>query len=162
MRQRFLCGRAPLLLLFVVLVLAGGIIFFLHHAQADLSTVSGRDASRISDLQQVQTQLEAYFNKCGYYPGAVQAKTVCSIWIYNNTWEGLSDALLNSNIGVETVPNDPASNSSYFFESAPDGKGYAIGAMLEDPTNPTLTQSVHGNIDGLNCGPSMYCLTASK
>ena len=34
---------------------------------------SGRDARRLSDLHEIQTSLELFYNKCGYYPGSLNA-----------------------------------------------------------------------------------------
>jgi hypothetical protein len=144
------------------LLLLGGIVLFLHHTQATSSTVATRDAKRISDLQQVQNQLEMYFNKCGYYPGGVYPGPICALWIYNSTWETMRAALVDSKLGVSSIPNDPSPGMSYFYGSEVGGKGYALGAALEDPTNPALAQGAHGLINSVECFGSMYCVHVSK
>src|ERR1700688_2204808 len=42
------------------------------------SDMAGRDAKRISDLQQVQNYLKLYFDKCGHYPGQAEAGATCT------------------------------------------------------------------------------------
>src|ERR1035441_6676978 len=52
---------------------------------------AGRDARRISDLNEAQNGLELYYNKCGYYPGPTNA-AACAAWSANNTWAGMTAA----------------------------------------------------------------------
>jgi hypothetical protein len=125
---------------------------------SDLSGIDARDAQRISDLQQIRTALEYYFYECGYYPGTAHAKPPCGPYVANNTWTGLSAALINSPLRVTSVPNDPTAGASYVYSAAPGGVGYVIGATLEDLANPVLVQSVHGLINKVNCDSPMYCI----
>ena len=91
----------------ISILLLTGAVFLLHQSQAS-DTPAARDAKRLSDLAQIQSDLEIYFNKCGYYPGWVQQYPVCSLWVSANTWASMDIALRNSNIGVTSVPNDPS------------------------------------------------------
>jgi prepilin-type N-terminal cleavage/methylation domain-containing protein len=78
----------------------------------------GRDARRLSDLREVQTGLELYYNKNGTYPNVTK-------------WSDLSTAITPVSGGV--LPNDPTNNSTYYYSYAPssDGSSYVIGATLE-------------------------------
>jgi len=145
------------------LCLLSGIGFFLHQPQVNSapipSDIASRDAKRITDLKQVQNELELYFYECGYYPGAVHATPPCGPYVANNTWDGVSAALIGSPaIGVANVPNDPTSGANYFYRAAPHGTGYVIGATLEDLANPVLTQSVHGIVYKTDCDSPAYCI----
>ena len=113
----------------------------------------GRDARRISDLKQVQTGLELYYNKNGAYP------------IMNVTdsagWTSLSSDLTGADIGISNVPKEPSTGKSYLYES--DGTVYALGATLDDSTNKALD----GDIDNANrpaglsqiaCDDPNYCV----
>jgi hypothetical protein len=168
----------------VILFVGGVIFFYLPHTQANSDPPAGngtaennaavtpsalagsvptdvatRDAQRISDLKQIQRDLELYFNECAYYPGMAHATSPCGKFVPNNTWAGLSSALIGSTpIGVTSIPNDPTTGVNYFYSAAVHGIGYALGATLEDPTNPALTQSVHGLVNGVNCDSPMYCV----
>jgi hypothetical protein len=159
-RNFLLNHRTPVLT--VAVLLFGGIVLFLHHTQATSPTVATRDAKRISDLQQVQSELENYFNKCGYYPGGIHPGAICALWVSNNTWTGMSAALTDSHLGISNIPNDPTLGTSYLFGTKLGGRGYTLGAVLEDPTNPSLAQSVHGTVNNIDCSGSMYCIHVSK
>ncbi len=127
---------------------------------------AGRDARRISDLRQVQSGLELYFNKCGYYPGGTYAAgTPCNaIQTQNNTWAAMSASLTGSGLGVSAVPVDPGS-TAYQYSTAVGGGSYTIAATLEDGTNPAMKSSVQGISNGINgCGAitngaGLYCVT---
>lgn len=105
----------------------------------------GRDARRISDLRQVQTGLELYYAKNGTYPSAVD-------------WAGLKSALIGGSIGVSNVPNDPSSGKEYKY--ATNGTTYVLGAILEDTTNPVLSEDLDTNSisGGFTCADPTYCL----
>ena len=119
----------------------------------------GRDARRLSDLRQVQTGLELYFNKCGYYPGTEQSGT-CGPRQDIATWDALNSSLTGSNIGInQNIPNDPSSGRTYDYRS--DGVTYVLRADLEDTGNQSLQGDVDGTVLGLDCGETTapyYCI----
>ncbi len=86
----------------------------------------GRDARRLSDLREVQTALELYYNQNGSYPSA-------------SDWTSLTTALTGAGIGVTQVPNDPTSGKTYYYAQEGSGKSYVIGAVLENSSNPAFT-----------------------
>ena len=90
-----------LIVIIIIAVLASITLLSLAPAQK-----AGRDARRISDLRQVQTILQLYYNKCGYYPGpaapadqcpaATDATTGAFVLPDSPVWDipgGLSDVL---------------------------------------------------------------------
>lgn len=102
----------------------------------------GRDARRISDLKQIQAGLEFYYNKCGYYPGAVQAATPCGARAVGFTdlavnVAGLGGILTGSGLGITNIPEDPNANREYQYQSA-DGSSYVLRAQLDDANNRAL------------------------
>ena len=113
----------------------------------------GRDARRISDLREVQTGLELYYNKNGNYPSA-------------SDWAGLTTALTDKtqNIGVTQVPDDPSNGVHYGYCANSSQSGYIIAAQLE--TNSTAfqgyaTPSIYGTDSG-ECEPTNFtCAGAS-
>lgn len=123
----------------------------------------GRDTRRIVDLRQVQTALDLYFKKCGYYPGQVQSGSTCNTTFSRiTTWAQLTSSIIGSGLGVAQMPNDPTTGVSYLYGVASDGRGYVIGAVLEDPNNSALRDDIDGTINGVNCGiatsDTVYCL----
>ncbi len=123
----------------------------------------GRDARRLSDLREAQNALELYFNKCGYYPGASQAGVNCSAYSANNSWgtmnplAGMTGALIQSNMGIRQVPNDPTTGRTYLFATDGTGTSYVIGATLEDDQNPALREDIDGSVYGVGCDDPVYC-----
>lgn len=123
----------------------------------------GRDARRLSDLRQVQTALELYFNKCGYYPGTAQSGSPCGPYSQISSWSGLQTALTGSSIGVSQISNDPTAGRNYLYAASVGGGSYVLGAGLEEPSNSALQNDVDGTVFGVDCGvsssDSVYCLT---
>lgn len=103
----------------------------------------GRDARRISDLRQVQTGLELYYNKHGIYPST-------------SDWPTLQSTLKGDSLGISNVPDDPSSGKHYQYAS--DGASYVVAANLEDSTNPAFTGSPTGAVLGITCGQPVYCV----
>jgi prepilin-type N-terminal cleavage/methylation domain-containing protein len=111
----------------------------------------GRDARRLSDLREVQTALELYYNKNGVYPDG-------------STWGVMTTALVGGSIGVSQIPNDPSTNGTYYYQSFASDSTYVIGAKLESANNSVFTgyapPSV-GTPTSLTCAASdkQYCLS---
>ena len=84
----------------------------------------GRDARRISDLKQVQTGLELFYNRNCEYPSAT-------------TWGDLKTTLEGANVGITNIPVDPNPNRDYYYGT--DNTTYVLGAELDDSENPVLT-----------------------
>lgn len=83
--------------------------------------LKGRDATRISDLKQIQLALELYFESGNNaYPAALS---------------NLSPQY------VQTVPRDPRTGSNYIFEQTGSGTGYHVGALLELSNDILLTDA---------------------
>ncbi len=143
-----------LIVVAIITVLASFVLIGLGPTQR-----AGRDARRIADLRQVQTGLELYFSKCGYYPGNTQANSPCAARSGNPAdWTALSDALKGSGLGITNVPNDPKAGANYSYGST-DGSGYVLAATLEDANNSALAGDADGTLQGVSCDDPVYCLT---
>ena len=118
------------------------------------SQQKARDAQRKSDLKQMTTALETYYNDAGEYPlsnssgeivgcGTISSPTACS-------W-GESFATNTTTYMVE-LPEAPASQQ---YDYISDGDSYAIFARLEngrDPDIPEDTDGIDQVYDGTDCG----------
>ncbi len=142
-----------LIVVAIIAVLASAVLIGLGPVQRQ-----GRDARRISDLRQVQTALELYYSKCGYYPGAAQSASPCSGFQQITAWSDITNALVGSSIGVTQIPNDPTAGKSYFYGTSSNGNTYVLGATLEDSNNPALQNSAQGTIFGVSCTAPVYCI----
>ncbi len=139
-----------LIVVAIIGILASVVLVGLGPAQR-----KGRDARRISDLRNVQTGLELYFSKCGFYPGDPESGTSCigrtdgTGGVPFGDWSILKTALTGSSIGVNSIPSDPGP-AGYQYSS--DGNGYVLAATLDDPSNPALNDDVDGSVFGVDCG----------
>jgi prepilin-type N-terminal cleavage/methylation domain-containing protein len=98
---------------------------------------AGRDARRISDLSEVQTGLELYYNKFGIYPGTAAGGTGAPAAA---TWASLSASVTGAGVGITAAfPNDPSSGKSYQYWYGAGNTHYVIGATLENANNSVFT-----------------------
>ncbi len=147
--------------LFITFMLFG--VSVMEHAvmpSPDLSTAStttdttasnDNDAQRISDLHKIQTMLELYYAKCGNYPGGAIKNGVCPAYSDAHGYDGMVNAIIDSNLGVNVAPNDPRNNPNdpmsslvrgghYFYSTDGDGSYYILAALLDDKNNPIFSE----------------------
>ena len=131
------------------------------------ATQKGRDARRIADLRNVQTGLELYFSKCGYYPGGIEAGDTCSGYTSITSWNDLIDSLKGSNIGVSNAPKDPSypddPDNGYVYKADTFGETYILRAKLDEAGSSALRDDIDENTFGIDCGettggPYYYCI----
>ncbi|PIT92185.1 MAG: hypothetical protein COU08_03820 [Candidatus Harrisonbacteria bacterium CG10_big_fil_rev_8_21_14_0_10_42_17] len=143
---------------------------------------TGRDARRSADLRQIQTALELYFARCGFYPGDLNCGNGSPTENANGSITkggGLRDVLQNSDLGATIViPNDPLNPSNdtdeqnYFFSVNDSGAGligsrYVLRAKLEDANSKLLDNDLNGDSPpgfmNINCNDNdpadrFYCI----
>ena len=95
-----------------------------------------RDATRVSDLKNIQLSMEFYRDAVGGYPAS------------------LTDATYTPDF-MDPVPTDPQGGS---YQYAQNGTGYVLGATFEQATN-IPDDDIDGTVAGINCSGSVYCLT---
>ena len=124
----------------LVVVAIIGILASIVLASLNTARKKGRDARRIADIKQIQLALELYFDANKSYP-------------LTGTWK---TDLAPKYISV--VPVDPT-NYDYTYEacscagpSSPPCMIYHLGAVLEDPSNPALTNDLNGPPSGCSGG----------
>lgn len=108
------------------------------------SRVKARDAKRISEVRQLQTVLELYLNRCGYYPGPA----TCA----NHTFEAADApadwaivvAALKADTSITNIPTTDPSGQPYIYavNTANGGQSYIIGATLEQDNAITQNQNL--------------------
>ena len=120
----------------------------------------GRDARRISDLKQVQTGLELYYNKCGFYPGPVQSAAggACAAWAAGTDFAALGGVLRGSLLGIQNFPTGANTGGEYMYGTSANGTDYVLGALLNDANNPQLREDIDGTVFGINCDDPVYCV----
>lgn len=101
-----------LLVVMSIVSLVSSVIF----ASFNSARAKGRDSKRISELRQIKTALEIYYNDKGQYPNSLAA--VASSGAYNSGWS----TLLSSSY-MTSMPNDPINTTAqYGYYYAPQYK----------------------------------------
>lgn len=126
-----------------------------------ITTYSGiqqkaRNSKRQTDLQSLQTQLEAFFSQNGYYPSLTDLNTGTSATTNaKSTWITTNMPSLDQNATVD--PSNP--NQSHQFASAPAAKVYSYQVYQSDGTTScetdhttcakyNLTATFEGQVNG--------------
>ena len=144
-----------LIVVAIIAILASIVLVGLGPTQA-----AARDSKRLSDLREVQNGLELYFNKCGYYPGGVVSGSCAGttysaedFWgVAGTSATGMTAALTGSNIGVNTVPDDPLGGSHTYYYGTNGGTNYVIAATLENGNNNVFNTYVAPSLTGFTNG----------
>jgi prepilin-type N-terminal cleavage/methylation domain-containing protein len=144
---------------------------------------SGRDARRLSDLHEIQNGLELFYNKCGYYPGSLNAGACSNVLATAgsypasagaSTYGGVAASITagSAGLGLSTMPNDPTGGATYRYTvNGSPATQYILGTTLENGNNSVFTSytapvnftSPSG--DTYNCAPptngspAYYCVT---
>lgn len=147
-------------LLVVIAIL--GILATIGLTTFSSSQMRGRDAQRKSDLKQVSSAVEIYYNDYGAYPASSNGQLLgCpSTTASPCTWgvEQFKDA---NTVYLKTMPDDPSSNLNYYYRTVTvegvQNQGYQIYAKLENSqdTNACIGNDcgVHSDLpSGVTCG----------
>jgi len=147
-------GFTLLELLVVIAIL--GILSAIGVGAFTSSQMKSRDSHRKTDLKNITTALEVYYNDNFGYPvssaGAIKGcysdpAFVDCVW--GGAWTGKSNVLYMAVLPVDNTVYD------YYYISA-DGKSYVLFARLENTKDPgvVLNGSDPGEYTGTDCGNS--------
>ena len=141
-------------LLIVVAII--GILSSIVLASLNAARMKSRDAKRYSDIKQIQTALELYYNENGRYP--------TTAWISSNaaTWQTFLGSALGMNLPVD--PTNTATGQattagvytySYYSRAyGCEGQWYMIVYRLEGDSTP-VSQGVQSCTTYFNYGGTM-------
>ena len=96
-----------------------------------------RDAKRVSDMKQVQTSLELYYNDVGNYPGTTAVLGSGTMSCLGGGGNGFSGAPLGctGTVYMGLIPSNPTPNgTAYSYTSASASATYGIAFTLEGTT----------------------------
>jgi general secretion pathway protein G len=135
----------------VVMVIIG-ILATLGLGSFQSSQQKGRDAKRKSELKQIGTALEAYYNDYGQYPLSISGEIGgCSGGTACGWGESFVDA--NGTVYMVELPSDSKSNTEFFYDST--GTEYQVYTRLENTFDRDVTIDSEENplvFDGVFCG----------
>ena len=104
-----------------------------------------RDARRLSDIKQIRTALDLYYDSSSTYPLSCSplGTSTCAC-LTSVGWTNTANC--TGTIFMQKVPSDPLSSASYTYTSTSSGQSYEIVYKLEaNSGNSTATPSSMGN-----------------
>ena len=117
-----------------------------------------RDSQRKSDLKQMSTMLEVYYNDYGKYPLEINGKMTPS-WS-SSTPSNWGSAFASGYVTyMNTLPQDPTSDRFYLYESDATGTYYRLYTSLENTSDTSLAgfATVAQRKKGCGASASMLC-----
>ncbi|MBL7036740.1 prepilin-type N-terminal cleavage/methylation domain-containing protein [Candidatus Microgenomates bacterium] len=128
MKTKISSGFTLVELLVVVSLI--GILTTLVVANLNSARERARDASRKSDLRNIQTGLRLYYNDIGQFPLSSSGDVVACDGTC--TW---GEAWINDSITyMNTLPSDPLSDQSYVYTYV-DDDSYTLKSCLENASD---------------------------
>lgn len=134
----------------LVVIAIIGILSSVVLASLNSARSKGRDASRVTDIKQMQLAMELYYDSCGEYPSSLDVTTSAT---------GCSSTLGDF---MNTIPTDPQDSTvDYGYTVTSDGQDYVMQAELEnaghtalegDADTPSVTPS------GFSCTDPNFCV----
>lgn len=133
--RRWRSGFTLMELIIVMAILA--ILMAMASSNFASSSRRGRDSKRKSDLRNIATALEAYYNDKGAYPTGVGGVMVgCGAGDAQNCDWGGQFIDQNNTLYMVQIPEDPTSSQQYYYTS--NGQRYMIYAHLENTKDEGL------------------------
>ncbi|MDD4412818.1 MAG: type II secretion system protein [Patescibacteria group bacterium] len=142
--------------LLVVIVIIG-ILATLTTVALSTARVKARDAKRISDIKQMQTALELYYNEESTYP-PTSAMTVGTSLV----------GAVSGKTFMGKIPAGPNTGETYTYAQINGGTSYTLGYILEKPVNEfaagaavalpgSINNQCSPNCSGKYCGDANGC-----
>ncbi len=141
--------------LLVVMVILG-ILATIGFGQYRTSQLKARDAQRKGDLDNIGRALEMYYNDFQSYPlssnGLMQVDTDGDGTLDNLDWGG--EFSTPDVIYMKSLPEDPADDYGYCYQSDAEGSEYQIYSVLENERDADYFDSYVCNGEDYNYGVS--------
>jgi len=132
----------------LVVIAIIGILSSVVLASLNSARKKGRDARRVSDIMQIRTAFELFFDSCRQYPSTLltTASNGCPV-----------GTTLGTFINVIPTPPSGGGQVAYAYEGGPAGcTNYHLGASLEDTTNSALASDATAVSIGAACGGTVF------
>jgi len=149
-------NKAFTLIELLVVIAIIGVLAAVVLASLNSARVKAQDAQRLSDLKQIQTALEMYYNEYGYYPKILRAHTETDPAGCGGTlsWCGDAGSLKSELSPYIKLPNKNSSgfNKNYYYNSTAGDNYQTYGFMMGLNSS---SNSSKGSGDG-GTYPSLY------
>ena len=152
-------NRGFTLIELLVVIAIIGILSSVVLASLNTARQKGRDARRISDVKQIRTAMDLYYDSAQSYPLSIGTA---------------SSSVLITGGYISTIPVDPSTSAAYSYApletsggttlcTATPCESYVIAAVLENASNTVLNTDTDTNpIGALDCTDTPvanYCVT---
>ena len=132
----------------LVVIAIIGILSTLSVVALNSARAKSRDARRLSDIKQIRTALDLYYDSSSTYPASCTTTlgTGNCACLTSVGWTNTSTTNCTGTIFMQKVPSDPLSSASYTYTSTSSGQSYEIVYKLEaNSASSTATPSSMGN-----------------
>jgi len=132
----------------LVVIAIIGILSTLSVVSLNSARAKSRDARRLSDIKQIRTALDMYYDSSSTYPASCTTTlgTGNCACLTSVGWTNTSTTNCTGTIFMQKVPSDPLSSASYTYTSTSSGQSYEIVYKLEaNSASSTATPSSMGN-----------------
>lgn len=142
--------RAFTLIELLVVIAIIGVLATLIVANFNAARERARDATRKSDLRNIQTALRVYYNDYGRNPCSSNAFQIRGCSVHANctsvgacTWGDTFSISTTGQVYMSTLPDDPQTpDRTYHYELTADPEVYTIKACLENANDPDCSRTV--------------------
>ena len=132
----------------LVVIAIIGILSTLSVVSLNSARAKSRDARRLSDIKQIRTALDMYYDSSSTYPlsctttlGTGNCACLTSVG-----WTNTSTTNCTGTIFMQKVPSDPLSSGAYVYTQTSSGQSYTIDYRLEaNSSTSTANPSSMGN-----------------
>ena len=128
----------------LVVIAIIGLLSTLAVVALNNARAKSRDAKRVSDIKQIQTALELYYNDLNGYPATL---TACTTGLGTTGCKTLSTTAA----GFGDTPTEPTYMGQVPANPAPNGAAY-VYTQIGSGTGYTIVFTLEGKVAGLNSG----------
>lgn len=164
MRQK---NKAFTLVELLIVISILGILATIGLVVFNSAQVRGRDVQRKSDLKQIASALEVYYNDYESYPGSLNGQILgCPSTTSTACAWGTSQITDGATLYLKAVPKDPTVNFNYYYRSVAVGgvanSGFQLYAELEnsEDTSACIGGDCGTHVDlpaEVSCGGTIGC-----
>ena len=159
LKKRNLDNRGFTIVELLIVIVVIGILALLVITTYSGIQAKARNSKRQTDIQSLQTQLEAFFSENGYYPSLGDMNSP--------TWRAANMKSLDQNALVDPSSNcDPSKTTANCLASSPsakvysyqvgNGQGDGVGASCEDSDTTCAKYTLTAKYDGTVNGQTTY------